>query len=90
MIEFAIVLCIKNMKDLNSIKTHPKGPLFDGKIDLMELKSTESIGNGKSRTSKREKLSTPQKIDYISLVIFMMSYVLYSSAYFIRLMNVHE
>ena len=78
------------MKDLNSIKTHPKGPLVNGKTNLMELKSSDNIVSGKSRTSKQEKLSTPQKIDYLSLVIFMVSYILYISAYFTRLGYVHE
>ena len=90
MIEFAIVLCIKNVQDLNANKTHPMGPLFIGKSDLTKSKSTEIIDDGKSGASKLNRLSTCQKFDYISLVIFMVSYFIFNIAYFIHFMNIPE
>ena len=90
MIEFAIVLCIKNIQDLNANKTHPMGRLFNGKGDLMESNSTEIIENGKSGTSTLKTLSTCQKFDYMSLVIFVLSYFIFNIAYFIHFMNIHE
>ena len=123
MIEFAIVLCIKNIQDLNANKTHPMGQLFNGKSDLTESNSrnrtlgierkrrnvrrprkprnirnrkfdgiepTEVIGNGESGTSKLKRLSTCQKFDYVSLVIFIVSYFIFNIAYFIHFMNIHE
>ena len=123
MIEFAIVLCIKNIQDLNANKTHPMGRLFNGKSDLTEsysrnrtlgierkrrnarnarksrnvrnrkfdrIEPTEVIENGKSGTSKLNRLSTCQKFDYMSLVIFIVSYFIFNIAYFIHFMNIHE
>ena len=89
MIEFAIALCIKNINDLDANKMHPMGPLFNGKSNLVESESTES-NNGESRTSKLKRLSTSQKIDYISLVIFMIFYALFNIGYFCHFMNIHE
>ena len=123
MIEFAIVLCIKNIQDLNANETHPMGQLFNGKSDLTESNSrnrtlgierkrrnvrktrkprngrnrkfdgiepTEVIENMKSGTSKLNRLSTCQKFDYMSLVIFIVSYFIFNIAYFIHFMNIHE
>ena len=90
MIEFAIVLCIKNISDLNANKMHPMGPLFNGKCDLTESESTESINNDESRISKLKRLPTSQKIDDMSLVIFMAFYALFNIAYFVHFMNIHE
>ena len=120
MIEFAIVLCIKNIQDLNANKTHPMGQLFNGKSDLTESNSrnrtlgierkrrnvrkprnvrnrkiygiepAEVIENGKSGTSKLKRLSTCQKFDYMSLVIFMAFYALFNIAYVVHFMNIHE
>ena len=98
MVEFAIVLCIKNIQDLSANKTRHMGHLFDGKRDLTESNSTESIEiivnivdiHGKSGTSKLNRLSTCQKFDYMSLVIFIMSYFIFNIAYFIHFMNIHE
>ena len=123
MIEFAIVLCIKNIQDLNANKTHPTGRLFNGKSDLTESNSrnrtlgierkrrnvrkprkprnvrnrkfdgiepTEVIENMKSGTSKLNRLSTSQKFDYMSLVIFIVSYFIFNFAYFIHFMKIHE
>ena len=81
MIEFAIVLCIKNINELHENKMQPMGPLFHGKSGLMD---------GESRTSKLKRLSSSQKIDYISLVIFMVFYALFNIAYFAHFMNIHE
>ena len=90
MIEFAIVLCIKNIDDLHENKTHPMGPLFNEKNDSMDTKPTDCITNGQSRTSKLKKLSTSQKIDYTSLVMFMVSYAIFNIVYFAHYMNIHE
>ena len=89
MIEFAIVLCIKNINELHENKVQPMGPLFHGKSGLMELESTGSISKGESRTSKLKRLSSSQKIDYISLVIFMVFYAVFNIAYFAHFMNIH-
>ena len=98
MVEFAIVLCIKNIQDLSANKTHHMGRLFHGKRDLTESNSTESIEiivnivdiHGESGTSKLNRLSTCQKFDYMSLVIFMVSYFIFNIAYFIHFMNIYE
>ena len=120
MIEFAIVLCIKNIQDLNANKSHTMGRPFNGKSDLTKSNSrnrtlgierkrrnvrkprnvrnrkiygiepAEVIENGKSGTSKLKRLSTCQKFDYMSLVIFIVSYFIFNIAYFIHFMNIHE
>ena len=97
MIEFAIVLCIKNIQDLNANKKHTMGRLY-GKRDLTESNSTEIIEiivnivdiHGESGTSKLNRLSTCQKFDYMSLVIFIVSYFIFNIAYFIHFMNIHD
>ena len=120
MIEFAIVLCIKNIQDLNANKSHTMGRPFNGKSDLTKSNSrnrtlgierkrrnvrkprnvrnrkidgiepAEVIENGKSGTSKLKRLSTCQKFDYMSLIIFILSYFIFNIAYFIHFMNIHE
>ena len=120
MIEFAIVLCIKNIQDLNANKSHTMGRPFHAKSDLTKSNSrnrtlgierkrrnvrkprniwnrkfdgiepTEVMENGKSGTSKLNRLSTCQKFDYMSLIIFILSYFIFNIAYFIHFMNIQE
>ena len=57
---------------------------FDG------IEPTEVMENGKSGTSKLNRLSTCQKFDYMSLIIFILSYFIFNIAYFIHFMNIQE
>ena len=78
MVEFAIVLLIKRLEDLKPQKA-PKGPLFKSKS---KVEGENSKMFEKEITSQTKKYSLTDKIDFISLIIFMVSYLLFSCIYF--------
>ena len=82
MVEFAVVLLIKRLDDLNTEKT-PKGPLFmsESKVEGEKRKTLE-----KEITPQTKKFSLTDKIDFISLILFMATYLLFSCIYFAHYM----
>ena len=83
MVEFAVVLLIKRLSDLKS-KKGPEGPLFDSKPKNKKKDATnEELEKGDSDL----RYSLTDKIDFISLFIFMASYLIFACSYFVYYLN---
>ena len=95
MVEFAVVLAIKRLNDVNA-EDSPEGPLFDlesknkkkTRQQMAGIKKTmlltrrfQTIGKKKSML-KAKCISLTDKIDAASLIIFMVSYFLFCFIYF--------
>ena len=82
MVEFAIVLAIKRINDVNLEKT-PEGPFFN--LESMDKKKKKTRLAGKKKTMLLTKsLSLTDKIDGVSLIIFIASYFLFCFVYFVH------
>ena len=83
MVEFAVVLLIKRLSDLKS-KKGPKGPLFESKPNNKKKDATnEELENDESDIP----YSLTDKIDFVSLFIFMASYLIFTISYFVYYLN---
>ena len=83
MVEFAVVLLIKRLSDLKS-KKGPEGPLFDSKSSN---KKKDATIKELEKDESEIHYSLTDKIDFISLFIFMASYLIFACSYFIYYLN---
>ena len=86
MIEFAIVLCIKQMNDTNGNKMHNMGCALNETTDLVGFPSTDNARANVSKIYYWKNFSVTQKIDYSSLVLFMGAFIIFNCVYFIHYM----
>ena len=82
MVEFAIVLMIKRFDDSSSEK--PEGQLFH-KASKKEKDVTRLLAIlEKKFMPSRKKYPLTDKVDFISLIIFMISYFIFCFSYFVH------
>ena len=86
MIEFAIVLCIRQMNDTNGNKMHNMGCALKETTDLVGFPSADNSRANVSKIYYWKNFSVTQKIDYSSLVLFMASFIIFNCVYFIHYM----
>ena len=86
MIEFAIVLCIKQMNRTDGNKVQTMGCALNETNDLAGFPSTGNARASVSKISYWKDFSVTQKIDYLSLMLFMGSFIIFNCVYFIHYM----
>ena len=86
MIEFAIVLCIKQMNKTDGNRLDTMGCALNETNDLVGFPSTDNASDDVSIISYWKDFSVTQKIDYSSLILFMGSFVIFNIVYFIHYM----
>ena len=84
MFEFAIVLFIKQIEDINSKQLGiSRGPLFNRPSTINNL---EPLETGENMIPVIKRYSTTQKIDFFALVFFMFMYTMFNTVYFAHYM----
>ena len=83
-VEFAIVLMIKRFDDFSSEKP-PEGPLFHVEFKKKEKDVTRLLDIlEKKFIPSRKKKSMTDKVDFVSLIFFMVSYFIFCFGYFVH------
>ena len=86
MIEFAIVLCIKQMNNTGGNRIHTMGCALNETTDLVGFPSTYNARANVLEMYYWKNFSVTQKIDYLSLMLFMGSFIIFNCVYFIHYM----
>ena len=98
MIEFAIVLCIKqahytdenhSTKETESLLNAANGPLVDGETyssKRMNLEAQNKVNNDELLLFQLKRDSTTQKIDFAAFILFMTLFIIFNSVYFAHYM----
>ena len=90
MFEFAIVLFIKQIEDINTKQVSiSRGPLFnkpDYSSKNIDRESNTYLETGENIIPNIKRYSTTQKIDAFALVLFMLMYIMFNTVYFAHYM----